>query len=135
MAILRETVHLVRQAVSAGRRPYVLVNNRAEGNAPLTVEGLAGGATRLALGNRFTAVSAVITACQIAAFAGFQFQLRMRTGCWINPLFPLRLEFTRPSLRHIRSMGDTGNAVRSHSLSACVTSQGPSRQSEILSAS
>jgi hypothetical protein len=36
----REVVHLVRQAVSAGRRAYVLVNNRAEGNAPLTVEGL-----------------------------------------------------------------------------------------------
>jgi len=33
----RETVHLVRQAV---RRAYVLVNNRAEGNAPLTVRGL-----------------------------------------------------------------------------------------------
>jgi len=36
----RETVHLVRQAVSEGRRAYVLVNNRAEGNAPLTVQGL-----------------------------------------------------------------------------------------------
>ena len=36
----RETVQLVRQAVSEGRHAYVLVNNRAEGNAPLTVEGL-----------------------------------------------------------------------------------------------
>ena len=36
----RETVQLVRQAVSEGRRAYVLVNNRAEGNAPLTVQGL-----------------------------------------------------------------------------------------------
>ena len=36
----RETVHLVRQAVSEGRRAYVLVNNRSEGNAPLTVEAL-----------------------------------------------------------------------------------------------
>lgn len=36
----RETVHFVRQAVSEGRRAYVLVNNRAEGNAPLTVQGL-----------------------------------------------------------------------------------------------
>jgi len=27
-------------AVGAGRRAYVLVNNRAEGNAPLTVQGL-----------------------------------------------------------------------------------------------
>ena len=32
----------MRQAVGAGRRAYVLVNNRAEGNAPLTVEGLVG---------------------------------------------------------------------------------------------
>ena len=37
----RETVHLVRQAVSEGRRAYVLVNNRCEGNAPLTVQALA----------------------------------------------------------------------------------------------
>jgi hypothetical protein len=36
----RETVHLVPQAVSEGRRAYVLVNNRAEGNAPLTLEAL-----------------------------------------------------------------------------------------------
>ena len=33
-------MHLVRQAFSAGRRAYVLVNNRREGNAPLTVQGL-----------------------------------------------------------------------------------------------
>jgi hypothetical protein len=38
----RVAVQLVRQAVGAGRRAYVLVNNRAEGNAPLTVEGLVG---------------------------------------------------------------------------------------------
>ena len=38
----RETVHLVRQAVSECRRAYVLVNNRCEGNAPLTVQGLVG---------------------------------------------------------------------------------------------
>jgi len=37
----RETVHMVRQAVSEGRRVYVLVNNRSEGNAPLTVQALA----------------------------------------------------------------------------------------------
>ena len=36
----REAVQLARQAVGAGRRAYVLVNNRAEGNAPLTVQGL-----------------------------------------------------------------------------------------------
>jgi hypothetical protein len=36
----REAVQMVRQAVSEGRRAYVLVNNRAEGNAPLTVQGL-----------------------------------------------------------------------------------------------
>ena len=36
----REAVHVVWQAVSAGRRAYVLVNNRAEGNAPLTIQAL-----------------------------------------------------------------------------------------------
>jgi hypothetical protein len=36
-----EAVQLVRQAVSKGRHAHVLVNNRSEGNAPLTVQGLA----------------------------------------------------------------------------------------------
>jgi hypothetical protein len=36
----RETVQLARQAVSEGLRACVLVNNRAEGNAPLTVQAL-----------------------------------------------------------------------------------------------
>ena len=36
----QETVEIVRKAVGEGRRAYVLVNNRAEGNAPLTVEAL-----------------------------------------------------------------------------------------------
>ena len=36
-----ETVQLVRQAVREGRRAYVLVNNRSEGNTPLTVQALA----------------------------------------------------------------------------------------------
>jgi hypothetical protein len=36
----RETAQLVRQAVSAGRRAYVLVSNSSEGNGPLTVLGL-----------------------------------------------------------------------------------------------
>jgi hypothetical protein len=36
----RETVYMVRQTVSKGRHAYVLVNNRAEDNAPLTVEAL-----------------------------------------------------------------------------------------------
>jgi hypothetical protein len=36
-----ETVQVVRQAVREGRRPYVLVNSRSEGNAPLTVQALA----------------------------------------------------------------------------------------------
>ena len=31
-----------RQAVGMGRHAYVLVNNRAEGNAPSTVEALVG---------------------------------------------------------------------------------------------
>ena len=38
----REAVHVVRQAVGAGWQAYVLVNNRVEGNAPLTVQGLVG---------------------------------------------------------------------------------------------
>lgn len=36
----RDTVDLVKKAVKEGRRAYVLVNNRSEGNAPLTVQGL-----------------------------------------------------------------------------------------------
>jgi uncharacterized protein YecE (DUF72 family) len=36
----RDTVGLVRKAVGEGRRAYVLVNNRSEGNAPSTVEAL-----------------------------------------------------------------------------------------------
>lgn len=35
-----ETVHLVRQAIHEGRHVYMLVNNRVEGNAPLTVQPL-----------------------------------------------------------------------------------------------
>jgi len=31
---------LVRQAVGEGSRAYVIVNNRSEGNAPLTVRAL-----------------------------------------------------------------------------------------------
>ena len=37
----QETVELVRKAVTENRRAYVLVNNRSEGNAPLTVQSLA----------------------------------------------------------------------------------------------
>ena len=36
----RQTVDLVKQALGAGRRASVLVNNRAEGNAPLTVQSM-----------------------------------------------------------------------------------------------
>ena len=36
----REAVQLVRQAVGAGRRACVLVNNRSEDNVPLTAQGL-----------------------------------------------------------------------------------------------
>jgi len=35
-----ETLQLVRKAVIEGRSAYVLVNNRTEGNAPLTVQAL-----------------------------------------------------------------------------------------------
>ena len=37
----RETVELVRKAIAENRRAYVLVNNRSEGNAPLTIQALA----------------------------------------------------------------------------------------------
>ena len=36
----RDTVDLVRQAVGENRRAYVLVNNRSEGNAPMTIQAL-----------------------------------------------------------------------------------------------
>ena len=36
----RDTVELVRKAVAENRRAYVLVNNRAEGNAPSTIQAL-----------------------------------------------------------------------------------------------
>jgi uncharacterized protein YecE (DUF72 family) len=35
-----ETVDLVKQAVSRRIRAYVLVNNRTEGNAPLTIQAM-----------------------------------------------------------------------------------------------
>ncbi len=36
----KETVTLIKQAVGENRQAYVLVNNRSEGNAPLTVQAL-----------------------------------------------------------------------------------------------
>lgn len=36
----KETVQLVNRAVAEGRRSYVLVSNRSEGSAPLTVRSL-----------------------------------------------------------------------------------------------
>jgi uncharacterized protein YecE (DUF72 family) len=36
----RETIELVRTAVAEHSQAYVLVNNRSEGNAPLTVQAL-----------------------------------------------------------------------------------------------
>lgn len=36
----KETVNLIKRAVDENRRAYVLVNNRSEGNAPLTVQAL-----------------------------------------------------------------------------------------------
>lgn len=38
----RGTVELVRHAIAENLRAYALVDNRAEGNAPLTVKALAG---------------------------------------------------------------------------------------------
>ena len=36
----QDTIRLVRQAAAENRSTYVLVNNRAEGNAPLTIQAL-----------------------------------------------------------------------------------------------
>lgn len=36
----RDTDNLVHQAIGEKRKAYVLVNNRSEGNAPLTVQAL-----------------------------------------------------------------------------------------------
>lgn len=36
----REATDLVRKAIAGNLRSYVLVNNRSEGNAPLTVQAL-----------------------------------------------------------------------------------------------
>ena len=36
----RDTVDMVQKAIAENRRSYVLVNNRSEGNAPLTVQAL-----------------------------------------------------------------------------------------------
>jgi uncharacterized protein YecE (DUF72 family) len=37
----RDTVAVLRRAAAAGRRAYLLVNNKAEGSSPLTIESLA----------------------------------------------------------------------------------------------
>ena len=36
----RDTVNLVNQAIEEKRQAYVLVRNRSEGNAPLTVQAI-----------------------------------------------------------------------------------------------
>jgi uncharacterized protein YecE (DUF72 family) len=36
----RDTVELVKKAVEENRKAYVLINNRSEGNAPLTIQAL-----------------------------------------------------------------------------------------------
>ena len=36
----RESVNLVKKAIAENRRAYVIVNNRSEGNAPLTIQAL-----------------------------------------------------------------------------------------------
>ena len=36
----RDTVDLVKRAMADKRRAYVIVNNRSEGNAPLTIQAL-----------------------------------------------------------------------------------------------
>ena len=73
---------------------------RSEGT-PFDGAGMHQSAMRLELlGNRFTAISAVIVARQITVFAPFQFLVRMFTDWWINSLFPLRAQDLRFSLRH-----------------------------------
>jgi hypothetical protein len=39
-AMRKEAVVLIKDAIGHNRRAYVLVNNRQEGNAPLTVQAL-----------------------------------------------------------------------------------------------
>ena len=36
----RDTVELVKKAIEEKRRAYIIVNNRSEGNAPLTIQAL-----------------------------------------------------------------------------------------------
>ena len=36
----RDTVELVKKAMEEKRRAYIIVNNRSEGNAPLTIQAL-----------------------------------------------------------------------------------------------
>ncbi len=36
----RDTVELVKKSVEEKRKAYVLVNNRSEGNAPMTIQAL-----------------------------------------------------------------------------------------------
>ena len=36
----RDTVDLIKRAVGEKRKAYVLVNNRSEGNAPMTIQAL-----------------------------------------------------------------------------------------------
>lgn len=37
----RDTVAVLRRAAAAGQRAFLLVNNKAEGSSPLTIEALA----------------------------------------------------------------------------------------------
>ena len=36
----RDTIDLVKKAIAEKRQAYVVVNNRSEGNAPLTIQAL-----------------------------------------------------------------------------------------------
>jgi uncharacterized protein YecE (DUF72 family) len=36
----KDTVSLIQEATAENRSTYILVNNRAEGNAPLTIQAL-----------------------------------------------------------------------------------------------
>ena len=43
----KESVNLVKQAVAENRQAYMLLNNRSEGNAPSTVQGVSRSASNL----------------------------------------------------------------------------------------
>ncbi len=62
-----EVVTLTARALAHGRKVYVLVNNKAEGSSPLTIEALAVAAGRRAGGRAMSASADVRAASHDAA--------------------------------------------------------------------